>query len=127
MAETEAGTVDIALTALSSLNGKGVYNLLSRDGYLAVYSGSKAGFEVGTAKAQNEAPLLKASAGSLYQHSTTGVGLVDYLYSSLGDNGLAARLQSESLSDKAVIKNTYMDSATGELLLETEKKEESDG
>ena len=38
-----------------------------------------------------------------------------------------AKLQSEFLSDKVVIKNAYMDSATGELLLETEEKEENDG
>lgn len=38
VAETEAGTADIALAAFFSLNEKGVYNLLSRDGYLAVYS-----------------------------------------------------------------------------------------
>ena len=122
-----AGTADIALAAFFSLNEKGVYNLLSRDGYLAVYSGSETDFEIGAAKAQNEMFLLKASAGNLYQHSTTGVGLVDYLHSSLENNGLAAKLQSEFLSDKVVIKNAYMDSATGELLLETEEKEENDG
>ena len=127
VAETEAGTADIALAAFFSLNEKGVYNLLSRDGYLAVYSGSETDFEIGAAKAQNETFLLKASAGNLYQHSTTGVGLVDYLHSSLENNGLAAKLQSEFLSDKVVIKNAYMDSATGELLLETEEKEENDG
>jgi hypothetical protein len=121
------GTADIALAAFFSLNEKGVYNLLSRDGYLAVYSGSETDFEIGAAKAQNETFLLKASAGNLYQHSTTGVGLVDYLHSSLENNGLAAKLQSEFLSDKVVIKNAYMDSATGELLLETEEKEENDG
>ena len=70
VAETEAGTADIALAAFFSLNEKGVYNLLSRDGYLAVYSGSETDFEIGAAKAQNETFLLKASAGNLYQHST---------------------------------------------------------
>ena len=54
VAETEAGTADIALAAFFSLNEKGVYNLLSRDGYLAVYSGSETDFEIGAAKAQNE-------------------------------------------------------------------------
>ena len=127
MAETEAGTADIALAAFFSLNEKGVYNLLSRDGYLAVYSGSETDFEIGAAKAQNETFLLKASAGNLYQHSTTGVGLVDYLHSSLENNGLAAKLQSEFLSDKVVIKNAYMDSATGELLLETEERRRTMG
>mgnify|MGYP006976540972 CR=1 FL=1 len=50
VAETEAGTADIALAAFFSLNEKGVYNLLSRDGYLAVYSGSETDFEIGAAK-----------------------------------------------------------------------------
>ena len=45
VAETEAGTADIALAAFFSLNEKGVYNLLSRDGYLAVYSGSETSVE----------------------------------------------------------------------------------
>ena len=92
-----------------------------------MYSGSETDFEIGAAKAQNETFLLKASAGNLYQHPTTGVGLVDYLHSSLENNGLAAKLQSEFLSDKVIIKNAYMDSVTGELLLETEEKEENDG
>ena len=101
VAETEAGTADIALAAFFSLNEKGVYNLLSRDGYLAV---SKV--------------LFFLSLSNM---------LFNWLHSSLENNGLAAKLQSEFLSDKVVIKNAYMDSATGELLLETEEKEENDG
>ena len=64
---------------------------------------------------------------TLFPYTTLFRSLVDYLHSSLENNGLAAKLQSEFLSDKVVIKNAYMDSATGELLLETEEKEENDG
>lgn len=127
VAETETGTADIALAALFSLDEEGVYNLLPREGCLAVYGGSETDFIIGAAKTQNETFLLKASAGNLYQHPTTGVGLIDYLHSSLENNGLAAKLQSEFSADKVIIKNAYMDSSTGELLLETVEKEESDG
>ena len=43
------------------------------------------------------------------------------------NNGLAAKLQSEFQNDRMIIRNAYMDSATGELLLETEEKEDSNG
>ena len=75
----------------------------------------------------DEAFLLKAAAGNLYQHPTTGVGLIDFLHSNLENNGLAAKLQSEFQNDRMIIRNAYMDSATGELLLETEEKEDSNG
>lgn len=84
-------------------------------------------FDIGVAKAQNETFLLKASAGNVYQHPTTGVGLIDFLHSSLENNGLAAKLQAEFLSDKMIIQNAYMDSETGELLLETVEKEDNNG
>lgn len=127
MAEAENGTEDIPLAALPALNGNGIYRLLPREGFLAVYSGEETDFGIGTAKAQNETFLLKASAGNLYQYPTTGVGLIDYLHSSLENNGLAAKLQSEFSADRVIIKNAYMDSVTGELLLETVEKEDSDG
>lgn len=125
--ETASGTSDISLAALYALNEEGIYNLILREGYLAVYSGGDTDFEIGAAKMQNETFLLKASAGNLYRHPTTGVGLIDFLHSGLENNGLAAKLQSEFLSDKMIIKNAYMDSETGELLLETVEKEENDG
>lgn len=127
MAETDTGTADIALSAFFALNGNGIYRLLPREGYLAVYSGEDTDFGIGAARIQNGTFLLKASAGNLYQHPTTGVGLVDYLHSSLENNGLAAKLQSEFSADKVIIKNAYMDSATGELLLETVEKEDNNG
>lgn len=127
MAETETGLSDITLAALFALNADGLYRLLPREGCLVVYSGEDTDFGIGVAKAQNEAFLLKASAGNLYQHPTTGVGLIDYLHSSLENNGLAAKLQSEFSADRVIIKNAYMDSATGELLLETVEKEDNRG
>lgn len=126
MAEAEGGTADIALAAFPTLNTDGIYRLQPREGFLAVYSGEDTDFRIGTAKTQNETFLLKASAGNLYQHPITGVGLIDYLHSSLENNGLAAKLQAEFSADRVIIKNAYMDSSTGELLLETVEKEESD-
>ena len=79
------------------------------------------------AKYQNEVFLLKAFPGNLYQHPTTGVGLIDFLHGNFENNNLAARLQSEFKGDNMVIINAYMDSVTGELLLETEEKEEQHG
>ena len=55
------------------------------------------------------------------------MGLIDYLHSNLENNGLAAKLQAEFSADRVIIKNAYMDSSTGELLLETVEKEDSDG
>lgn len=118
---------DISLSAFCVMNGDGVFNLLLRNGYLALFSGEETDFEIGRAKAQNETFLLKAAAGNLYQHPSTGVGLIDFLHSNLENNGLAAKLQSEFLSDRMIIRNAYMDSVTGELLLETEEKEDSNG
>ena len=127
MVESTSGNSAITLAELYSLNEDGIFNLLLRDGYLAIFSGEETDFEIGAAKAQNETFLLKASAGNNYQHPTTGVGLIDFLHSSLENNGLAAKLQSEFLSDKMIIKNAYMDSVTGELLLETVEKEDNNG
>ncbi|WP_289764451.1 hypothetical protein [uncultured Duncaniella sp.] len=127
MAETDAGTTDITLAAFFAINGNGIYQLLPRAGFLAVYSGEDTDFGIGAAKVQNETFLLKASAGNLYQHPTTGVGLIDYLHSSLENNGLAAKLQSEFSADKVIVKNAFMDSQTGELLLETVEKEDNNG
>ncbi len=125
--ELTNGTSDVSLSSLYLLNENGIYNLLLREGYLAVFSGEETDFEMSAAKLQNETFLLKASAGNLYQHPTTGVGLIDFLHSSLENNGLAAKLQSEFLADGMIIKNAYIDSVTGELLLETVEKEDNDG
>lgn len=125
--EQASGTTDVTLSALFSLNEDGIYRFQLREGYLAVYSGADTDFEIGGAKRQNEVFLLKAAAGNLYQHPTTGVGLIDFLHSSLENNGLATKLQSEFEADKVIVKNAYMDSETGELLLETIEKEDNHG
>ena len=55
------------------------------------------------------------------------MGLIDFLHGNFENNNLAARLQAEFSGDNMVIINAYMDSTTGELLLETKEKEELDG
>lgn len=125
--KAEGGYTAVRLSELPEYNAEGYFNLLLRDGYLALYSGAETDFQIRASKVQNEMFLLKAAAGNLYQYPSTGVGLIDYLHSSLENNGLAAKLQSEFTDDKMIIKNAYMDSATGELLLEVEEKEDSNG
>lgn len=117
----------VRLSELPEYNADGYFNLLLRDSYLALYSGAETDFQFRASKVQNEMFLLKAAAGNLYQYPSTGVGLIDYLHSNLENNGLAAKLQLEFTNDKMIIKNAYMDSATGELLLEVEEKEDSNG
>jgi hypothetical protein len=117
----------VCLSELPEYNAEGNFNLLLRDSYLTLYSGAETDFQIRASKVQNEMFLLKATAGNLYQYPNTGVGLIDYLHSNLENNGLAAKLQSEFTNDKMIIKNAYMDSATGELLLEVEEKEDLNG
>lgn len=126
--ESEEGLPeDVRLSEILSYNAECNFNLLLRSSYLALYSGAETDFSIGLSKAQNEVFLLKAISGNLYQHPTTGVGLIDYLHSNLENNGLAAKLQSEFTADGMIIKNAYMDSTTGELLLEVEEKEDKNG
>jgi hypothetical protein len=113
---------NVRLAELPALNGNGNFNLLMRRGYLTVYSGEETDFVFRPALRQNEVFLLKAFAGNLYQHPTTGVGLVDYLHGNFENTGLAAKLQSEFTNDKMTINNAYMDSTTGELLLDVTEK-----
>jgi hypothetical protein len=110
------------LAELPALNGNGNFNLLMRRGYLAVYSGEETDFTFRPALRQNEVFLLKAFAGNLYQHPTTGVGLIEFLHGNFENTGLAAKLQSEFTNDKMIINNAYMDSDTGELLLDVTEK-----
>lgn len=118
---------EIRLSEIMSYNEGCNFNLLLRDGYLALYSGAETDLEIRASKVQNEMFLLKAAPGNLYQYATTGVGLIDYLHSNLENNGLAAKLQSEFTADNMIVKNAYMDSSTGELLLEVEEKEGANG
>lgn len=116
------GPLPVFLSAYRKVNAAGCYNLLLHEGYLALYSGEETDATIRPALAQNERLLLKASAGNLYQHPMTGVGLIDFLHGNFENTGLAARLQQEFESDKMVIHNAYMDSLTGELLLEITEK-----
>ena len=73
---------------------------------------------------QNEMFLLKAASGNLYQYPTTGVGLIDFLHGNFENSGLAAKLQSEFENDRMTINEAYMNSQTGELLLDVTESDE---
>ncbi len=107
---------------LLQLNDKGYYNLQFRNGYLSIYSSNETDFEIKASLKQNEVFLLKAFAGNLYQHPSTGVGLIDFLHGNFENSGLAQKLQQEFDNDKMIIDNAYMDSATGELYMEITEK-----
>lgn len=122
--ENEQGEkAEIHLSEFRILNEKYYFNLIIRDGYLALFSGNESDMQIKAAMRQNEVFLLKASAGNLYQYPSSGVGLIDYLHGNFENTGLAAKLQSEFESDKIIINNAYMDSITGELYLDTIEKE----
>ena len=105
------------------MNADSLFRLVRRGGTLELYSGTDTDVRIGAALRQNEVFLLKASPGSLYQHPTTGVGLIDFLHGNFETTGLAARLQREFENDRMIINNAYMDSETGELLLDVTEKE----
>lgn len=117
----------VRLSQYDTVNEEGLFFLVLRGGYLALFSGHETDLEIGAAKYQNEVFLLKAFPGNLYQWPTTGVGLIDFLHGNFENNNLATRLQSEFDGDNMIIINAYMDSKTGELLLETKEKEDIDG
>lgn len=117
------GPLPVLLCAYRKVSARGCYNLLLQDGYLALYSGDETDVLLREALAQNERLLLKASAGNLYQHPTTGVGLIDFLHGNFENSGLAARLQQQFTDDGMVIHNAYMDSQNGELLLEVSERD----
>lgn len=113
---------EIRLAEFRRLNSENYYNLTLSGGVLSLYSGHETDLLIQASLAQNETFLLKASAGNLYQHPLTGVGLVDYLHGNFENTGLAAKLQGEFEADNMVIVNAYMDSVTGELLLQVKEK-----
>lgn len=92
------------------------------DGYITVYSGDDTDMEIKPALMQNETFLLKALAGNVYQYPTVGVGLIKFLHGNFKDTGLAAKLKKEFESDGMIINDAYMDSTTGELLLDVIEK-----
>lgn len=112
----------LMLSEFRLLNESGYFNMIFREGYLNVYSGAETDFVINAALPQNEVFLLKAFAGSLYQHPTTGVGLIEFLHGNFENTGLAQKLQNEFTNDKMIINNAYMDSNTGELYLDVKEK-----
>ena len=107
---------------LRTINEQEQYSLVIEGGTLRLYSGAQSDVAVTPALSQNQAFLLKASAGTLYNHPLTGVGLIDFLHGNFENTGLAQKLQKEFEGDNMVIINAYMDSATGDLLLEVKEK-----
>lgn len=119
--------IPVRLSQLESIDAGGRFLLVVCGGVLSLYSACETDLRFSKAKYQNEVFLLKAFPGSLYQYPTTGVGLIDFLHGNFENTGLAARLQAEFEADGMTIINASMDSATGELLLETVEKEDADG
>ncbi len=99
-----------------------VYRLRLQDGIFEIYSGHETDLLIQASLPQNQNFLLKASAGTLYQHPLTGVGLIDFLHGNFENSGLAAKLQKEFEADNMIVINAYMNSQTGELLLEVKEK-----
>lgn len=112
----------IYLSELRKVSESGEYNLILYQGGLLVYSGHETDLLIQASLSQNQTFLLKASAGILYQHPLTGVGLVDFLHGNFENSGLAAKLQKEFEADNMIVVNAYMNSETGELLLEVKEK-----
>ncbi|MDR1503610.1 MAG: hypothetical protein LBT43_14285 [Prevotella sp.] len=112
----------VCIAGLLQLNDKGYYDLQFKGSYFAIYSADETDFEIKASLKQNEVFLLKAFAGNLYQHPTTGVGLIEFLHGNFENSGLAQKLQQEFENDKMVINNAYMDSSTGELYMEITEK-----
>lgn len=113
---------EIRMAAFRRLNGENYYNLRLTDGSLRLYSGRETDLQMKASLTQNQTFLLKAAAGTLYQHPLTGVGLIDFLHGNFENTGLATKLQREFEADNMVVVNAYMNSETGELLLEVREK-----
>lgn len=121
--EVESGEqIPIRISQFRAVNENYTYNLIMRNGYLAIFSGEQTDMQIKPSLSQNELFLLKAFAGNLYQFPTTGVGLIEYLHGNFENTGLATKLQSEFDADKMIINNAYMDSATGELYLDVQER-----
>lgn len=90
--------------------------------YVTIYSGGDTDMEIKPALIQNETFLLKAFASNIYQYPTVGVGLINFLHGNFENTGLAEKLKKEFESDDMIINNAYMDSETGELLLDAIEK-----
>ena len=114
--------VPIKLSEFRKYNENDYYNLLMKNGKLELYSADETDFQIKASLQQNEIFLLKAMAGNIYQYPKTGVGLIEFLHGNFENSGLAQKLQSEFEADNMIINNAFMDSATGELLLDVTEK-----
>lgn len=117
------GDGEIRLSGFRSLSESNLYNLVLEKGGFVIYSGYETDLLIKASLPQNQSFLLKASPGTLYQHPLTGVGLIIFLHGSFENSGLAARLQKEFEADNMIINNAYMNSETGELLLDVSEKD----
>lgn len=112
----------IRLAEFRAINEQNYFNLRLEGGRLSLYSGKETDLLIKASLSQNQNFLLRASAGTLYQHPLTGVGLIDFLHGNFENSGLAAKLQKEFEADNMIVVNAYMNSETGELLLEVREK-----
>lgn len=112
----------IRVAEYRTLGSEEVYCLMLKEGLFQIYSGHETDLLIKASLPQNQTFLLKATAGTLYQHPLTGVGLIDFLHGNFENSGLAAKLQKEFESDNMIVVNAYMNSETGELLLEVKEK-----
>lgn len=119
----EAGkSVPVKMSEIRRCDADGNYSFVLQGDALAIYSACETDMMMRPALRQNEIFLLKAAAGNLYQYPTTGVGLIDFLHGNFENSGLAAKLQAEFESDRMIINEAYMNSQTGELLLDVTEK-----
>ena len=114
---------EINLSEFRTVNEDNYFNLLLQSDKVFLYSGKESDLMITPSLSQNQSCLLKTSTGGSYQHPLTGVGLIDYLHGNFENTGLAQKLQKEFEADNMIVVNAYMDSESGELLLEVKEKE----
>lgn len=118
-----SGGKPVFLSSFRAVNPQGDFNLILREGTLLLYSGHETDFTVKPSLEQTKVFLLKASTGNCYQYPLTGVGLINFLHGNLENSNLPSKLLEEFQADGMTVKNAYMDSASGDLILEVEEKE----
>lgn len=116
--------VPVRMSEIRRCNAEGNFTFVLQGGVLVLYSAGETDMMMRPALRQNEMFLLKAASGNLYQYPTTGVGLIDFLHGNFENSGLAAKLQSEFENDRMTINEAYMNSQTGELLLDVTENDE---
>lgn len=112
----------ICLSEYRLLSENNFFALVFCYDYITIYGGNDNDMGIKPSLSQNETFLLKAFAGNLYQHPTTGTGLINFLHCNFENSELATKLKKEFESDGMIINNAYMNSETGELLLEVVEK-----